>query len=160
MPHSKGSESELAFRRREGQELIARPLWTSGSRTRPPFFILGGSALPSFDVLHEVGLENLRKRTGPLTSRPGCLTPTSRSTATLRKRNAHSLTGPAGSGLMVDTNRCLHHGARSRGKDRLIVIAQYVRADQFAGLEDEYNLAKAAPPQDDPLDERALRRGL
>ena len=78
------------------------------------------------------------------------------------EESAHPLTGPAGSGVIVDTNRCLHHGARSRGKDRLIVIAQYVRADRLLE-EGEYeyvDLAKAAPPQADPFQELALRRRL
>jgi hypothetical protein len=75
------------------------------------------------------------------------------------EEDAYPLTGPVGTGVFVDTNRCLHYGARSRGKDRLILIAQYVRADRLLkDREYEYiDLTQAVPPQDDPLREHALR---
>jgi hypothetical protein len=34
-------------------------------------------------------------------------------------RDALSLTGPAGTGMMVDSSQCFHYGARSRGGERL-----------------------------------------
>jgi hypothetical protein len=75
------------------------------------------------------------------------------------EESAYPVTGPVGTGVFVDTNRCLHYGARSRGKDRLILIVQYVRADRLLkDREYEYiDLTEAAPPQDDPLREHALR---
>jgi hypothetical protein len=75
------------------------------------------------------------------------------------EENAYPLNGPVGTGVFVDTNRCLHYGARSRGKDRLILIAQYVRADRLLkDREYEYiDLTEAAPAQADPLREHALR---
>jgi hypothetical protein len=72
---------------------------------------------------------------------------------------AHSLVGPVGTGALVDTNRCLHYGARSHGKDRLILFSQYVTADRLLkDREHEYiDLTEAAPPQDDHFREHALR---
>jgi hypothetical protein len=260
--------TELAVRRREGQELIAAVSLDQRIPDETAFLFLGGSALPDFDLLHEVGLRSQRERTarakpgekdyliplftrdtyrehpeilrfgldrrllalasdyvgslpilralqvfwtprgdtdlkgsqlyhfdrpqlgerqvklvvnlvdvtledGPFTFVPANLSakvdaneqPVKRRYTDEQvychapKESALALTGPLGSGVLVDTNRCLHHGARSRGKDRLIMIAQYVSAEHFEEPEDEYNVAKAAPPQDDPLDEHALRPG-
>ena len=39
------------------------------------------------------------------------------------------LIGPSGSGLAIDTCRCLHFGARSRGQDRLILMFNFTRHD-------------------------------
>ena len=36
-------------------------------------------------------------------------------------------TGEAGTGIMVDTSRCLHYGSRQNKKDRLILMISYVR---------------------------------
>ncbi len=71
-----------------------------------------------------------------------------------------SLVGPPGTAVLCDTNRCLHYGARSRGKGRLLLIAQYVRADLTRSEEEYVDLAKAAPRQVDSLAEHALRPRL
>ncbi len=36
-------------------------------------------------------------------------------------------TGPAGSGLVIDSSRCFHFGSRSRGKERLVLMFQFFR---------------------------------
>ena len=40
-----------------------------------------------------------------------------------------SLTGPAGSGAFVDTSKCLHYGSRGNCKDRLILMAQFLKTN-------------------------------
>lgn len=37
--------------------------------------------------------------------------------------------GPAGSGVIVDTARCLHYGSRGNARDRLMLAINYVRAN-------------------------------
>jgi hypothetical protein len=44
-----------------------------------------------------------------------------------RPEDAVSLVGPAGSGLFVDTSRCLHYGSRCRSGHRLVIMFQYTR---------------------------------
>ena len=40
-----------------------------------------------------------------------------------------SLTGVAGSGAFVDTSKCLHFGSRSNSKDRIVLMAQFLKTD-------------------------------
>jgi hypothetical protein len=70
--------------------------------------------------------------------------------------DAISLLGPAGTAMLVDTNRCLHFGGRSTGRDRLILVAQYIRADRNrrAG---HVEPAAVAPHTGDDVAERVLR---
>ena len=37
--------------------------------------------------------------------------------------------GPAGTGFLIDTARCLHYGSRGNSTDRLILLASYVRTN-------------------------------
>lgn len=42
---------------------------------------------------------------------------------------ARAITGPAGSGALVDTARCLHYGSRGNRKERLVLMFQFLRFD-------------------------------
>ena len=37
--------------------------------------------------------------------------------------------GPAGTGFLIDTARCLHYGSRGNSTDRLVLLASYVRTN-------------------------------
>ena len=39
-----------------------------------------------------------------------------------------SLTGTAGSGAFVDTSKCLHYGSRNNSKERLVLMAQFLKS--------------------------------
>jgi len=40
-----------------------------------------------------------------------------------------AICGPPGSGVLVDTGRCLHYGSRRNSKERLLFMAHYLRID-------------------------------
>lgn len=42
--------------------------------------------------------------------------------------HARELTGPAGSGVVVDTSRCLHYGSRGNARERVVLMIQYTRS--------------------------------
>jgi len=48
------------------------------------------------------------------------------------REDAVSLIGPSGSGLFVDTSRCLHYGSRCRAGYRLVIMFQYTRRPNLA----------------------------
>ena len=48
---------------------------------------------------------------------------------TLGSRRQISLTGKAGNGAFVDTSKCLHYGSRQNQKDRLILMAQFLKSN-------------------------------
>ena len=61
--------------------------------------------------------------------------------------------------MLVDTSRCLHFGARSHGKDRLVLLLQYVEIDKYFPFHLE--LGDVSPVRmSDRFAERALRRRL
>jgi hypothetical protein len=48
--------------------------------------------------------------------------------------SAVAMTGPAGSGAAIDSSRCFHYGARSRGGERLMLQFQFLQlADAVEG---------------------------
>jgi hypothetical protein len=91
-----------------------------------------------FINVHEVGLEN-----GPFTFIPAAKSDEVRRKlghswrgkrmddaeilAHCREEDIVSVTGAPGSGVFVDTSRCLHFGSRSRGGHRLVMMFQYTR---------------------------------
>jgi hypothetical protein len=50
--------------------------------------------------------------------------------AALTPEDIVAVTGPAGSGVMCDTSRCLHYGSRGNSRDRLVLLVQLI--DYFA----------------------------
>lgn len=72
-----------------------------------------------------------------------------RADATQYVRNA---TGPAGSGIIFDSSRCLHFGSRGNLRDRLVLTFHYLPLD--APTETRYNLRLSRlPPGCEDLDE-------
>ncbi len=73
-----------------------------------------------------------------------------------------AMTGPPGTGVLVDTNRCLHFGGRSEGNERLIVLLQWMTVDQpYVPPRDYGELAGVAPAHlGDEFADAALRRRL
>jgi len=60
--------------------------------------------------------------------------------------------GPAGSGILFDSSRCLHFGSRGNRRDRLVLAFHFLPAD--APVHTRYHLACAArQPAFDDLDE-------
>lgn len=47
----------------------------------------------------------------------------------LQTNEAIPLTGRAGDGAFIDTSKCLHYGSRHNTKERLVLMAQYLRAN-------------------------------
>ena len=45
----------------------------------------------------------------------------------LPKKEVISLTGPAGCGAFIDTSKCLHYGSRNNTKERLVLMAQFLK---------------------------------
>lgn len=63
-----------------------------------------------------------------------------------------SATGPAGSGIIFDSSRCLHFGSRGNLRDRLVLTFHYLPLD--APTETRYNLRLSRlPPGCEDLDE-------
>ncbi len=72
-----------------------------------------------------------------------------------------SLTGPAGTGMLVDTNRCLHFGGRTHGRDRLLLIAQYGRVDKPSVKPGQHiEPSRVGPRMRDRIGNQVLRRAL
>jgi hypothetical protein len=69
-----------------------------------------------------------------------------------------SLTGPAGTGMLVDTNRCLHFGGRTHGRDRLLLIAQYGRVDKPGKPGQHIEPRRVGPKLADRVRNQVLRR--
>ena len=106
------------------------------------------SQLYHFDAEDERQLKlfvNVRETTsehGPLTFLRADVSAPLRSPASLRGRVPDAavagalgstepvvLVGPPGSGAFVDTSRCLHFGSRGNRRERLVLMAQYLRFD-------------------------------
>lgn len=55
-----------------------------------------------------------------------------------------ALVGPTGTGMIVDTNRCIHFGARTTTNERLVLLLQYVSADHDRKA-DHLDISAVAP---------------
>lgn len=66
------------------------------------------------------------------------------------------LTGPAGSGGMVDTTRCLHYGGRARRGERHMMIIQYTRPGDAMDVPVKVHPRFADPDRLSPLQRSAL----
>lgn len=47
----------------------------------------------------------------------------------LPKNDVITLTGQTGSGAFIDTSKCLHYGSRSNTKERLVLMAQFLKSN-------------------------------
>jgi hypothetical protein len=66
--------------------------------------------------------------------------------------DAISLTGPAGTGAMVDSSSCFHYGARSRGGERLMLVINFQGSlDAAAGIKVRQTDAFKDKFGDDPV---------
>ncbi len=94
-----------------------------GDQSGPLTFL---SATDSMRVSSELGTAAPGEHVGPSHRVPdsvvdGMLTP----------NHVNRLIGPAGTGLALNTGRCLHYGSRCQADDRVILMFQFVPANVF-----------------------------